>query len=193
MLFCTLCTHYLMACSQCPDMAGTRVVLAAGDAGRSLGCPCLASPAAARVGVPRGVCAPGSGQACRREGVRSGERPGRRGCASLGERARDGDCGAGGCVRPEARGTVGAPRRTPRGSRSSGGASFAECLCLRLTPASAPESCGCSGLAEPLHAACLGHPETLLLHSCRLPGSCTRPSEVTGPRYSWKSCLELDP
>ena len=78
-------------------------------------------------------------------------------------------------------------------SRSSGGASFAERLCLRLTPASAPESCGCSGLAEPLHGACLGHPETLLLHSCRLPGSCTRPSEVTGLRYSWKPCLELDP
>ena len=39
----------------------------------------------------------------------------------------------------------------------------------------------------------LGHPETLLLHSCLLPGSCTRPSEVTGPRYSWKPCLELDP
>lgn len=97
--------------------AGTRVVLAAGEAGRSLGCPRLASPAAAAVGVPRGVCAPGSGRARRREGVRSGERPGRRGCASLGERARDGDCAPGGCVRPEAPGTVGAPRGTPRGSR----------------------------------------------------------------------------
>ncbi|CAM9327286.1 unnamed protein product [Rangifer tarandus platyrhynchus] len=94
----------------------------------------------------------------------------------------------------EARGPLGEPDVLAAAPlRSSGGASFAECLCLRLTPASAPESCGCSGLAEPLHAACLGHPETLLLHSCRLPGSCTRPSEVTGPRYSWKSCLELDP
>lgn len=91
------------------------MVLAAEEAGRSWGCPRLASPAAAAVGVPRGVCAPGSGRARRREGVRSGERPGLRGCASLGERARDGDCAPGGCVRPEAPRAVGAPPRdSPR-------------------------------------------------------------------------------
>lgn len=83
--------------------AGTWVVLAGGKAGRSFGGRrCLASPAAAAVGVPRRACAPSSSGSCRPECARGCARPGCRLCTSPGVRARDGDCAPGGCVCPEA-------------------------------------------------------------------------------------------